>query len=477
MNGSCSKNGKAHSHADCEEQVKRKKERRESYSCAQRPDLYPVAKPPQRDYLESLFKKQKKSPHLEGAINLAFMMFTILILQSTYRQVYSNGFMLFSDLQLLGCVMGEIGLIYLYDLIEGALTIPMFAIYSLFVKNYIGKRTLLILYVGYQVAFLAVSFKLKWNLTPFFAMISIMGTVVFVLKMHSFVATNLLLHNGNGTAKVSTFAMQNPAEIAKETRTRLKSIVDSEACYPRNVNLKNFFYFIFCAPSLVYETRFLRTQRIRVWYVLKELCAFMFCSAGVLWIMAQFVLPVTTSPTEDTIASLLSDLSLVCVPSFILWLIGFYAYFHCWLSAKSELVGYANREFYEDWWNASSIGEFWRKWNKPVHEWCLRHLYIESMYYFNTTKVSAACIVFFVSALLHETVASYGFKAYKPYFFVAMLGQAPLLYLNNKIRESSKRMGNIVMWISLMLGQPLLAVLYFRNWSKSGRSTVEFWCA
>lgn len=274
--------------------------------------------------------------------------------------------------------------------------------------------------------------------------------------MHSFLITNLLFHS--------------------KYLSNLQPNKPFQSIYPSNINLSNYFYFIYCVPSLVYETKFQRSDKIRPLYVLKELAGFWICVAGVLWIMAQYVLPVTTASIQnDSFLRLFDDLVAVSVPGIILWLLGFYAYFHCWLNAKAELVMYANREFYKDWWNADSIGDFWRKWNLPVHEWCLRHVYIDSMHYINASKDIAILLVFICSAVLHELVVSFGFKVHKPYFFVAMCAQAPLVLLNKKIREKSKRMGNILVWISLMFGQPLLAILYFRNWVKSNDPS-NFWC-
>lgn len=33
----------------------------------------------------------------------------------------------------------------------------------------------------------------------------------------------------------------------------------------------------------------------------------------------------------------------------------------------SAFKSFADREFYQDWWNSTSWDEFARKWNKPVH--------------------------------------------------------------------------------------------------------------
>jgi hypothetical protein len=29
----------------------------------------------------------------------------------------------------------------------------------------------------------------------------------------------------------------------------------------------------------------------------------------------------------------------------------------------------------QEWWNATTVGEYWRLWNMPVHKWMLRHVY------------------------------------------------------------------------------------------------------
>lgn len=31
--------------------------------------------------------------------------------------------------------------------------------------------------------------------------------------------------------------------------------------------------------------------------------------------------------------------------------------------------------FPQEWWNATTVGEYWRLWNQPVHKWMLRHVY------------------------------------------------------------------------------------------------------
>ena len=74
------------------------------------------------------------------------------------------------------------------------------------------------------------------------------------------------------------------------------------------------------------------------------------------------------APVLLSVAALVLDL---VVPVFAIWLALFAAFFHSWLSAVAEVTRFADRRFYHDWWNAHTLGEFWARWNVPVHNWCL----------------------------------------------------------------------------------------------------------
>lgn len=65
---------------------------------------------------------------------------------------------------------------------------------------------------------------------------------------------------------------------------------------------------------------------------------------------------------------------------------------------------FADRQFYEDWWNATSWDEFSRKWNKPVHTFLLRHVYASSISSYKLSRQSAMFVTFLLSAAVHELV-------------------------------------------------------------------------
>lgn len=170
-----------------------------------------------------------------------------------------------------------------------------------------------------------------------------------------------------------------------------------------------------------------------------------------------------------------------------MWLTFFYLCFHSFFNLTGELLHFADRNFYCDWWNSENIDTFWRTWNMPVHRWCVRHIYIPvvDMGY---SRTSASLIVFFVSAFFHEYLVSSLFKPhsnwnipfkfvsffyqvsvplrmFKVWAFMGMMGQIPLSEVSKYMEKNyGPRWGNIVVWASIILGQPLSIMMYYHDY-------------
>ena len=65
----------------------------------------------------------------------------------------------------------------------------------------------------------------------------------------------------------------------------------------------------------------------------------------------------------------------LALPNHLIWLIFFYLLFHSFLNTTGEVLSFADRNFYSDWWNADDLFQFWKMWNLPVHRWAVRHLF------------------------------------------------------------------------------------------------------
>jgi len=151
----------------------------------------------------------------------------------------------------------------------------------------------------------------------------------------------------------------------------------------------------------------------------------------------------------------------LALPFMVAYLLLFYIIFECICNGFAELSCFADRQFYEDWWNSTSWDEFSRKWNRPVHQFLLRHVYTSTMRSYKLSKTSAMFITFLLSAAVHELVMVIVTHKIRMYLFMAQLVQIPMIAVGRipAIRRN-KILGNIFFWISLFSGFPLLCVLY-----------------
>jgi sterol O-acyltransferase len=71
------------------------------------------------------------------------------------------------------------------------------------------------------------------------------------------------------------------------------------------------------------------------------------------------------------------DFYIYYIPIQFLYYSGFFIIFDFVPNFYAELTGFADRQFYQDFWNATNFDEFARKWNRLVHEYLHRHFYLE----------------------------------------------------------------------------------------------------
>jgi diacylglycerol O-acyltransferase 1 len=97
-----------------------------------------------------------------------------------------------------------------------------------------------------------------------------------------------------------------------------------------------------------------------------------------------------------------------------------------------------------------------------VHYWLIRHLYFPCIRH-KLSKTASTFIVFLVSAIMHEVLVSVPFHIIRPWSFIGMMGQIPLVaitkWLYRKYPGSS--IGNMIFWLSFcVVGQPMAILFY-----------------
>lgn len=238
-----------------------------------------------------------------------------------------------------------------------------------------------------------------------------------------------------------------------------------QTVYPRNVNLINFIEFS-CLPVLVYEPKYPRTTEIDYVNIIEKF----FVIGGIIvfnwFLMEHFILPVVirTISTPATPSVYAEAMLETMVPLQIFVILCFYVVFECILGANAEVLRMADRETYSDWWNSTTFEEFSRKWNKPVHEFLLRHVHIEAQHWLGLPRGIAAVITFMYSIVAHEVVLLAMFGIFRPYLGFFSIFQIPLWYIMRSPVFQGKVLGNIVFWTCLTIAWPLMTVLYCREY-------------
>ena len=233
--------------------------------------------------------------------------------------------------------------------------------------------------------------------------------------------------------------------------------------YPRNVSLFNFIEFS-CMPVLVYEPKYPRAAHIDYHNIVEKL----FMITGIIvfnwFLMEHSIIPtVIKSVSGDGIGFVEAMLDMM-VPLELFVVFVFYLVFECILGANAELMRLADRETYADWWNSTTFEEFARKWNKPVHEFLLRHVHIEAQVWLGLSRGMATIVTFIYSIVAHEIILLAMFGIFRPYLGFFSLFQIPLWYVMRSPLFQGKVLGNIVFWTCLTIAWPLMTLLYCREY-------------
>ena len=251
--------------------------------------------------------------------------------------------------------------------------------------------------------------------------------------------------------------------------------------YPNNLTLYNFVDFLFC-PTLCYELEYPRNANIRWLEVFYKTLAVFGCIFLMVITAEEFILPVldvsalrlyNSNSATDFALILGETIGRLLFPFMITFLLVFLVIFEYVLGAFAEItrkpsscivvslllifpVGFADRQFYADWWNSCDWLEFSREWNKPVHHFFRRHVYSASKNHMS--RPLATTITFLISALAHELVMGCITRKFRGYGFIAMMLQMPIVMLQrSKWVRGRTLLNNVLFWCSMILGLSMVS--------------------
>jgi len=239
--------------------------------------------------------------------------------------------------------------------------------------------------------------------------------------------------------------------------------------YPTNLTLTNFAEWTLF-PTLVYELEYPRQDHTNWWYIAEKTLAF-FGGIFVMLVISQVYMypPIAGAVRMKEQGMSLAQRSIefpyialdLLLPLLLEQLLSWYVIWECLLNIFAELTRFADRGFYGDWWNCVSWDQWARDWNRPVHNFLLRHVYHSSISTFQLSKKSATLVTFALSACIHELMMFCLFKKLRGYLFALQLAQVPLVALSRtKMFKGHSTLGNVIFWFGLFWGPSLITTLY-----------------
>eukprot|EP00743_Colponemidia_sp_Colp-15_P002978 GILK01003221.1.p1 GENE.GILK01003221.1~~GILK01003221.1.p1 ORF type:complete len:583 (+),score=69.43 GILK01003221.1:36-1751(+) len=228
--------------------------------------------------------------------------------------------------------------------------------------------------------------------------------------------------------------------------------------------LKRFWFFLW-VPTLVYRDQYPRLPHIRWGRALKSFLDCIMCILYTFLIFKNFCVPEFKMSPEDhgNVRRFVMSCFASMIPGTLVLLLGFFGILHSWFNGFAELTRYADRRFYEDWWNSKNFGQYYRKWNAVVHEWLYYYVFLDTIRFSwgRAGRYTAMLLTFLISALVHEVIISFGLGFFYP-ILLLMFGGPGVIFV--RITTNQKRWGNLFMWAMLFIGTGLLMVLYSREW-------------
>ncbi|KAI8379794.1 MBOAT, membrane-bound O-acyltransferase family-domain-containing protein [Radiomyces spectabilis] len=313
--------------------------------------------------------------------------------------------------------------------------------------------------------------------------------LLFLLTFPSYIVYTKIYHPLVGSAVlimclVTFLKMTSYVLVNRELRQQLINGVDGEiydkdSAYPMNVHAGNLLYFFF-APTLCYQPSYPRSPRFRKTFLLKRIGELVVCLVMMYVLTEQYAKPTLANSLqaleEKNYVTIVERVLKLSTTAVVIWLLMFYAFFHSFLNALSEILRFGDRTFYLAWWNSSNLATYWRLWNRPVYLFFKRHVYLPSVQQ-GLPPAVGQFLVFLVSAILHEVLVGIPTHAITGFAFWGMLGQIPLIAITRpleKWRGKGSALGNTIFWVTFcVVGQPTIALLYYYQWTAAHKTVIN----
>ncbi|XP_062990254.1 sterol O-acyltransferase 1 [Elgaria multicarinata webbii] len=259
--------------------------------------------------------------------------------------------------------------------------------------------------------------------------------------------------------------MMKAHSFIRENVPRIVSFTSHKSNTLQLPKMSQYLYFLF-APTLIYRDDYPRTPTTRWSYVATKFAQILGSLFYAYYILVRLCIPTYRNYSREhfNIRGLVLCIFNSILPGVLILLLIFFSFLHCWHNAFAEMLRFADRMFYKDWWNSTSYSNYYRTWNVIVHDWLYYYAYRDFLWFFGKKfKAVAMLSVFTLSAAVHEYVLAICFGYFYPVMFCLFMcfGMVFNFILHDRRKGP---IWNIIMWTSLFLGQGVILCLYSQEW-------------
>ncbi|XP_011062273.1 PREDICTED: sterol O-acyltransferase 1-like isoform X1 [Acromyrmex echinatior] len=292
------------------------------------------------------------------------------------------------------------------------------------------------IFILYQILFIIFSIKamLGANLAMCCRMIVVMEQVRMIMKSYAFVRS-----------VAPRFLSYKP---------------HSETPPPNEPKFSQYLYFFF-APTLVYRDEYPRTERVRWMVVIRNLVEFALTIFYLTFIWESLVSPIYRVFGTQYLDRmwLVKNIIKTSISGILYLATSNYLLLHTWMNAWAEMLQFADRLFYKDWWNSTTYHMYFRTWNVIVYDWLYTYIYKDMYEIVVPYRMLSATTVFFTSAIVHEYIFAFAFGFFYPVLFILFITGFFIFFVRKTINN------NLLIWLTLSLGTSILFSL----------QTIEFY--
>ena len=118
-------------------------------------------------------------------------------------------------------------------------------------------------------------------------------------------------------------------------------------------------------------------------------------------VVTEDIIPIIRANMNGPLIELYLQLQM---PLILLIMLLVFLLFESFPNALAELTLFADREFYQDWWNATSIEELYGKWLRFFYLFHYRHVYMKLLIKYRINQALAKAIANLIHSAMQELI-------------------------------------------------------------------------